>query len=94
MNTLKLVLLATVATGLINAGTAAASEKPNLVWIMADDLGYGELGCYAKLGQKACLTGHAPSDFIEIQRRTACLMCSCADTRLPSSISPSDPTVR
>ena len=27
--------------------------KPNLIWIMADDLGYGDLGCY---GQKVITT--------------------------------------
>ncbi|MEM7015336.1 MAG: arylsulfatase [Verrucomicrobiota bacterium] len=31
----------------------AAAEKPNLIYIMADDLGYGDLGCY---GQKSILT--------------------------------------
>jgi arylsulfatase A-like enzyme len=31
----------------------AETRRPNLIWIMADDLGYGELGCY---GQKIILT--------------------------------------
>jgi arylsulfatase A-like enzyme len=34
-------------------GAASAADKPNLIWIMADDLGYGDLGCY---GQKVIHT--------------------------------------
>ncbi len=34
-------------------GQSPAAEKPNLIWIMADDLGYGDLGCY---GQKVIQT--------------------------------------
>lgn len=33
--------------------TANAQDHPNLIWIMADDLGYGDLGCY---GQKVITT--------------------------------------
>jgi arylsulfatase A-like enzyme len=33
----------------------AATDRPNLIWIMADDLGYGELGCY---GQQVIQTPH------------------------------------
>lgn len=29
-------------------GAIAAAEKPNLIWIMADDLGYGDLGCFGQ----------------------------------------------
>lgn len=36
-------------------GQLAATDKPNLIWIMADDLGYGDLGCY---GQKVIATPH------------------------------------
>lgn len=33
---------------LIMLRSVAAADPPNLVWIMADDLGYGDLGCYGQ----------------------------------------------
>ncbi len=44
------LLVASLAT-LVSA--QAPKELPNLIWMMADDLGYGELGCY---GQKRIQT--------------------------------------
>lgn len=41
-------------TGL-STSFAADSEKPNIIFILADDLGYGDLGCY---GQKIIKTPH------------------------------------
>lgn len=50
-----------IRSTILAAGTAllchfsilAADDRPNLIWIMADDLGYGEIGCF---GQKVIQT--------------------------------------
>ena len=43
-----------LSAGLLSAGDGAQTQRPpNLVFIIADDLGYGELGCY---GQKRIKT--------------------------------------
>ncbi len=40
---------------LLVCGHVAAADKPNIIFILADDLGYGDLGCY---GQKVIQTPH------------------------------------
>ncbi len=49
----RIRLLALALTFLAAALPVRAADKPNIVFILADDLGYGDLGCY---GQKQILT--------------------------------------
>ena len=57
-----------------------AENKPNIIFIMADDLGYGDLGCY---GQKLIKTPHIDNLAKEGARFTQCYAGStvCAPSR-------------
>lgn len=59
------------------ASTALANEKPNIIFILADDLGYGDLGCY---GQKQILTPRLDQMAVEGMRFTqfyaGCPVCA------------------
>ena len=49
MNRHVLVLMAAVVLAAIGAVSAAsAAERPNVVFLFADDLGYGEVGCFGQ----------------------------------------------
>jgi arylsulfatase A len=52
-NTLLLLVTLTLASGQIGAAATASARPPNIIYILADDLGYGDLGCY---GQKKFAT--------------------------------------
>ena len=70
--------LASAATAL--AFGQPASRKPNIVFILADDLGYGDLGCY---GQKQIQTPHLDRMAAEGMRFTQAYAGStvCAPSR-------------
>lgn len=53
MNVFRIGLICILAC--LAAPAAAADQRPNIVLFLADDLGYGELGCY---GNAAAITPH------------------------------------
>jgi len=45
----RLIIACTLlASAIAPTLSIAAERRPNLIWIMADDLGYGDLGCYGQ----------------------------------------------
>jgi len=52
-NLKNIIALSTLCLASITALAAAESKKPNIVYILVDDAGYGDFGCY---GQKTLLT--------------------------------------
>jgi arylsulfatase A-like enzyme len=64
----------------ISAPRGAARDQPNIIFIMADDLGYGDLGCY---GQSVIKTPHIDKLAQEGLRFTQCYAGStvCAPSR-------------
>ena len=51
----RIIFTLIAALTFISSVQAGDARKPNIIYILADDLGYGELGCY---GQKKIKTPH------------------------------------
>ncbi|MEZ5299843.1 MAG: sulfatase-like hydrolase/transferase [Verrucomicrobiales bacterium] len=45
---MKLPIILALFASWIAAAFSSAAEKPNFIYILADDLGYGDLGCYGQ----------------------------------------------
>jgi len=75
-----LLLLSVSCASLPLARYGYTSRPPNIIFIMADDLGYGELGCY---GQEKILTPNIDRLAAEGLRFTQCYSgsCVCAPSR-------------
>jgi len=80
-NFFALTLIALIAG--LGAVAGQAEEKPNIIWIMADDLGYGDLGCY---GQETIQTPNIDKLASQGMRFTDCYAGStvCAPSRSTS----------
>ena len=74
----KSILILTILPGL--AAAVQDRDRPNIIFIMADDLGYADLGCY---GQQAIATPHLDALAAEGLRFTSCYSGSpvCAPAR-------------
>jgi arylsulfatase A len=73
-------LIASCVLIVASLATPASAEKPNIVWIMADDLGYGDVGCF---GQKIIKTPRLDQMAAEGLRFTSayCGTSVCAPSR-------------
>jgi arylsulfatase len=70
------------AAALVSCGTERRTEplrRPNIVFIMADDLGYGDLGCYGQKNIRTPNINRLASTGIQFtQAYAGCALCALA----------------
>ena len=49
----SLILLACLIVSCINSGNIFAQKKPNIVFIISDDVGFEEIGCYGVIDRES-----------------------------------------
>lgn len=89
----KLFTLA--ATALLGISSLTAQQKPNIVYILADDLGYGDLSCY---GQKRFQTPNidqlANRGMLFTQHYAGCTVCAPSRSSLMTGLTTGHTPIR
>lgn len=69
-------LIGTLVFGAVSTAFAATASKPNIIVILADDLGYGDLGCYGAKYSTPALDQMAADGFRSTDMIVAANVCS------------------
>jgi arylsulfatase A-like enzyme len=93
MNT---ITIKTILLGMIQlAGFSAIAQKPNIIYILADDLGYGDLSCY---GQKHFKTPNidrmAKEGMLFTQHYAGCTVCAPSRSSLMTGLTSGHSPIR
>lgn len=77
-------LIIMVSAGVLRAESV---QRPNIIFIMADDLGYGDLGCYGqKLIKTPCLDQMAREGMRFTDFYSGCTVCAPARSVLMTGL--------
>ena len=91
MNRFKTILLGLTQI----AGLSAIAQKPNIIYILADDLGYGDLSCY---GQKHFQTPNidkmAKEGLLFTQHYAGCTVCAPSRSSLMTGLNTGHTPIR
>lgn len=100
MKTIKPFLAGAAVLSVFSAGSAArvqtnADQKPNIIYILADDLGYGDLSCY---GQKRFKTPNidrlAKEGMLFTQHYAGCTVCAPSRSSLLTGLTTGHTPIR